>query len=87
MFANLEEDYSDKESDESDSSDKDTDDKDDKESDESDTLDKDTDDKDAPPKHLEAQVKLFTKNVQTCFSFFSLFMFHCRPTTQLGACM
>ena len=61
MFANLEEDYSDKESNESDSSDKDTYDKDDKESDESDPSDKDTDDKDAPPKHLEAQVKIFTK--------------------------
>ena len=71
MFANLEEDYSDKESDESD------------------TSDKDTDDKDAPPKHLEAQVKIFTKCQMSkhAYIFFSLIMFHCRPTTQLGACM
>ena len=58
----------------------------DKESNESDTSDKDTDDKDAPPKYLEAQVK-FLPNVKCPNMLSSLFMFHCRPTTQLGACM
>ena len=48
MFANLEEDYSeDTESEESDTAEKDR-------------VEKDKD-KDAPPKHLEAQVKIFTK--------------------------
>ena len=48
MFANLEEDYSeDTESDESDTAEKDR-------------VEKDKD-KDAPPKHLEAQVKIYTK--------------------------